>query len=174
MEGLVFETRTDDAEYVAEAQEQETFDKEYQNLVAEESWKHPEKFGHIPSTFESHIAMLAKQSEKLGIVNEYSEDLLNIRGDLAVLQGRMMSYDDFYQMMCECPEDFGMSPSFVESVFNNKDEHAWHSGHEEHGKTNSSMMDKARKTQEKSKSKNKKTKRLNGWALLGIAKKSEA
>ncbi len=125
MEGLVFEERADDA----------AIDREYLMLVTEESWKDPETFGHLESPFENHVAMIARRSKDLGIVNEYSGELLALRTDLTQLQQTMMSLDTFYQMMCTCPQDFGMSQSFTDKIFNvANSNHEQHPGHENHDK----------------------------------------
>lgn len=168
MEGLVFEERSDDAVYTEGARvSNEAFDKEYQEVVAEQSWRYPEKFGHIPASFESHLALMVKRSKELGIVTEYSEELLEIRGRLTTLQGRMMSYDDFYRRVCQCPEEFGVDSLSAANIFGNNEDHEWHPGHDTHTEDTSNPEKNKRK-----KKKNKESKKLSGLALLGITLKS--
>lgn len=168
MEGLVFEEREHDIADVAGLQpDAVAFEEEYQAVVAEQSWKYPEKFGHIPASFESHLAMMAKRSEELGIITEYSEELLGMRDKLVALQGTMMSYDDFYQQVCQCPEEFGINVSSADDIFGKTKEHEWHPGHDAHAED----MGKPEKDKRKKK-KNKENKKLSGLALLGITLKS--
>lgn len=125
MEGLVFEEHPDDI-----VRPTGTFEVEFQQVVTEASWRDPERFGYLESPFENHIAMIAKRSEELGIVNEYSAELINLREDIQNLQTTMMSFDEFRQMVCACPEEFGMSTTSTASVFGSEADHSGH-GHDD-------------------------------------------
>jgi hypothetical protein len=131
IEGLAFELRDDDAVFSPPRQPGDTeFEQAYQMMVTEETWQDPAAFGYIASPFENHVAMIARRSQELGITTEYSSDLLALKADVVKLQATMVSYDAFYQMVCACPEDFGMSQSFASKLFP-----AFGSGHEsDHGK----------------------------------------
>ena len=102
--------------------------------------------------------MIARRSEELGIVNEYSDELLAAKGDIAELYESMVSYNQVYQMMCACPEDFGMSGSFADKVFSNGTE-----AHADDGHGHQAHAEKALDDEDE---KNKKKKRRLGW--LGL------
>jgi hypothetical protein len=166
MNGLVFEERQD--EWLIEDGPQpvmasaEAFDSQYDRLVAEQSWSDPEAFGDVQSSFAAHVAVMAERSVSLGIVNEYSEELLKATADVDALYAQMLSYDEFYQLMCACPEDFGLSPYFVSQIFG--DQHGPDDGHN-HGNSHSS--EHSHKSHDKEKKKEKKKKKAQtGWLAL--------
>lgn len=126
MEGLLLETREDDAPYVQLVpQSDEVTAYELQMEATEQSWNDPENLGHIESSFENHVAMIAKRSQELGIVNNYSPELLGLKVEAAQLQQTLISRDAFIQMMCSCPHDYGMTADFTSAIFGrNNAEHA--------------------------------------------------
>ena len=119
-EGIEFETRSDEWQPTAE---ELAFQREVEDLTAEQSWSNPNEFGHIETSFGAHLRAMERRSEELGIYRVYSDDDKNVIDRIQGLQETYLSRDEFIQLICECPEEFGYSPEQANALFGHNHDH---------------------------------------------------